>query len=305
MGSSFSTKMKVGLTTVLALVILFTGTLWVKEFNPAIKKTQFSVVFENGNGISAGDPVSISGIKVGEVKGVTLSDDNKASIQVTITKKVNLYEDCSFTIEDVGLMGDKTLAIFPGISGNPFDESAVQYGTGKPGLSAIMASSGEILEKLNRIAEKIHTDLDIRKLINSFEQTNDKFQQALTLYEELARENKEPIKTSVNNFEEASRELKTFIKNNDSKLAEAIDSFRETTQKVSTALDNLDSMTTVIDTLSHYMGTDEGSFARLLKSDELYEELRNTNASIDSFVTDFKRNPGKYTNDMHFKIRLF
>ena len=181
MGSSVSTKIKVGFTTVLSLVILFAGTLWVKEFNPAIKKTQFSVVFENGNGISAGDPVSISGIKVGEVKGVSLSNDNKASIEVIITKRVNLYEDCSFTIDDVGLMGDKTLAVFPGTSGKPFDASAVQYGTGKPGLSEIMASSGEILEKLNSIADKIQDDLDIQKLVTSFEQTNDKFQQALSL----------------------------------------------------------------------------------------------------------------------------
>ena len=305
MGSSLSTKIKVGFTTVLSFVILFAGTLWVKQYNPAAKKTQFSVVFENGNGISAGDPVSISGIKVGEVNGVSLSEDNKASIEVTITKRVNLYEDCSFTIDDVGLMGDKTLEIVPGTSGKPFDASVVQYGTGKPGLSAIMASSGEILEKLNSIADKIYSELDIRKLITSFEQTNDKFQQALTLYEDLARDNKEPIKTSIDNFEEASQELKTFIKNNDSKLAEAIDSFRGTTDKVSAALDNLDPLKTVVDTLSYYINTDEGSLARLLKSDELYEELRNTNASIDSFVTDFKRNPGKYTNDIQFKIRLF
>jgi hypothetical protein len=74
---------------------------------------------------------------------------------------------------------------------------------------------------------------------------------------------------------------------------------------MSAFLDDLNSLSNVIDTVSVYMGSDKGTFVRLLKYDELYNELRQTNANIDSFVTDFKRNPGKYTKDMKIKVRLF
>ena len=70
-------------------------------------------------------------------------------------------------------------------------------------------------------------------------------------------------------------------------------------------MENIESFSTVFDTLSVYMESDKGTLAKLIKTDELYEELRRTNASIDSFITDFKRNPGKYTKNMKFKIRLF
>ncbi|MFC1606898.1 MlaD family protein [Candidatus Latescibacterota bacterium] len=305
MQSSLATGTKVGITTILALVILFGGTLWVKQYNPASKKNRISIVFANGNGIAAGDPVSVSGIKVGEVKGVNLTADNKAAVNVDISNKIVVGSESIFLIEDVGLMGDKALVIIPGGSTVSSEESQIYYGTESIGLSSLIQSSRDTMDKLTKLTEKIHDDLDIKNLITSFENTNIKLQKALTLYEEMARENKEPLKKSINNFEEASAGLKTFISDNDSRFADAIDSFQKTTEKITVAVDNLDTFTSLMDTVSTYIESGDGSLARLIKTDDLYEELRQTNASIDSFVTDFKRNPGKYTKDMQFKIRLF
>lgn len=305
MSSSFSIRLKVGVVTFFALSILFVGTLWVKQYNPTSSKTRFTVVFDNGQGIAGGDPVTISGIKVGEVRGVSLTDDNRAALDVMITGSFNLPEDCVFTIEDVGLMGDKALAIIPGTSSKQLDVSKVYYGSETMGLSSIMASSAKVLERLNSIADKIDGDLDIKQLMESFEQTTGKLQTALAMYEKMADENREPLKKSITNFQEASRDVRSFIRDNDPKLVKAIESFQGTTEKISVAIDKFNKLSTVIDTLSAYMESGDSSLARFIKSDDLYEELRQTNANIDSFVIDFKKNPGKYTKDMQFKIRLF
>jgi len=266
---------------------------------------RFTVVFDNGYGIAGGDPVTISGVKIGEIRRVSLTSDNKAALDIMIAGTYILSDDCVFTIEDVGLMGDKALAIAPGTSPKPLDESKIYYGSETLGMRNIMASSVKVLERLNSIAEKIDNDLDIKRLSESFEQTTGKFQEALLMYEKMADENREPLKNSITNFEEASQDVRSFIRANDMKLVKAIESFQETTEKISAAVDKFKNLSTVVDTLSTYMNTGEGSLARLIKSDDLYEELRQTNATIDSFVTDFKRNPGKYTKDMTFKIRLF
>jgi len=99
--------------------------------------------------------------------------------------------------------------------------------------------------------------------------------------------------------------LKNFIVKNDNKFDQTIESFQQTSVQMSTFIDNMQKLSTVVDTISVYMNSGEGTFARLLKYDDLYEEIRQTNANIDSFVVDFKRNPGKYTKDMKFKLRLF
>jgi len=120
MGSSGYTKLKVGFTILFAFVILIGGFLWVKNYNPMVKKVNASVVFNNGRGITGGDPVLMSGVRIGEVTGVKLSPDNRALITYYINY-VKLGADTKFVIEDVGLMGDKALVIKPGTQSAELD----------------------------------------------------------------------------------------------------------------------------------------------------------------------------------------
>lgn len=305
MDSSFSTKVKVGITTVLAITVLIVGVFWAKDYNPAIKKLRFTVVFSDGDRIASGDPIILSGIKIGEVSGVSLTADNKAAIELFVTKRISLSDDTQFTIMDVGLMGDKALVIYPGTSTVPLDVNKLYPGIEVSSMSDLLGSADAVLKKLGHIAEKLDKDVDIGKLTGSFEQTLEKIRLAVDEFAALAVENREPLKNSISNFNEASREMRDFVKNNDTKFVQALESFQQTTENISTALDNFNKLSAIIDTVSAYMDSGEGTLARLIKTDELYEELRQTNANLDSFVIDFKNNPGKYTKDMNFKIRLF
>ncbi|MCE5251922.1 MlaD family protein [bacterium] len=305
MGSSYSTKIKVGITTIIALLMLVGGVLWVKEFNPATPKLRFSVVFTNGKGISGGDPIVMSGIKIGEVSGIALSKDMKAEIQLFITKRVDLTDDSIFEIKDVGLMGDKMLVITPGTSDKPLVPGKVYIGTDAVSMTELTDSANDVMRKLSLLEDKFDKDLDIVQLSRAFQETLDRMQQVFLVYEEVGRENKKPLNQTINNLNDVSNDMRTFLNKNDAKLTEALDSFQNTAVKINKTLDNLNTLAAVIDTVSTYFESDEGSLARFIKSDDLYEELRRTNANIDSFVTDFKRNPGKYTKDMQFKVRLF
>lgn len=304
MSSSIFTKTKVGITTLLALIMLFGGVLWVKNYNPATKKIWLAVTFDSGRDIYQGDPVKISGIKIGEVTQVSLTEDNKALVKFYINY-MKLSPDCVFTIKDVGLMGDKALVIIPGKESGELDPKVFHRGFEGTDLGNLISNADGILEKLNSISSKIDNNLDIANLSNDFRQTLNKFQKAIAVYEELAIENKEPLKKSLKNFEDSTNELKKFIVKNDNKFNQTLESFQQTSEKMSTFIDNMQKLPTVVDTISAYMNSGEGTFARLLKYDDLYEEIRQTNANIDSFIVDFKRNPGKYTKDMKFKIRLF
>ncbi|MFC1560973.1 MlaD family protein [Candidatus Latescibacterota bacterium] len=304
MSSTFFTKFKVGFTTLIAFFLLFGGVLWVKNYNPATKKIRMSVIFDNGGDIYNGDPVKMSGIKIGEVTQISLTEDNKALVNFYINY-MKLSPDCIFTIKDVGLMGDKALVIIPGIERGELDPKVIHKGVEGTDFGSLISNADKILLKLNSISSKIDNNLDIANLSNDFKQTLDKFQKAIAVYEELAVENKEPLKKSLKNFEDSTNELKNFIVKNDNKFNQTIESFHQTSEKMSTFIDDIQKLSTVVDTISAYMSSGEGTFSRLLKYDDLYEEIRQTNANIDSFVTDFKRNPGKYTKDMKFKIRLF
>ncbi|MCD6307684.1 MAG: MCE family protein [Candidatus Latescibacteria bacterium] len=305
MGSSLSTKLKVGFTSILAVVVLVGGIFWVKQYNPMVGRKTMTVVFDDGRGIYAGDPVKISGIKVGEVVGTTLRDDHRVLITFSIRDDIRLAADTRFLIRDVGLMGDMMLIIEPGASPEEIDAGAVLHGEESSGIGDIIAEADGVLKNLNRIAGKLETDIDLAALSSSFEETLKKMRDAASAYESLARENRGPLNRSIAGLEASTGDFRRFINDNNDRFEEVLSSFRRTSDKLSLALDNMENLYTVVDTLSVYMGTGEGTLGRLVKSEELYEELRRTNANIDSFVTDFKRNPGKYTKDLEFKIRLF
>ena len=113
MSSAAFTKFKVGFATLIALVALFGGTLWVKNYNPATKKMRMEVEFVDGSGVTGGDPVHMSGIKIGEITNVSLSGNNTALIRF-YADYIKLSPDTEFIIDDIGLMGDKALVIVPG-----------------------------------------------------------------------------------------------------------------------------------------------------------------------------------------------
>jgi len=304
MSSLFFTKLKVGFVTILSIIILFWGILWVKNYNPLKRKITMAVVFNNGMDINSGDPVQMSGIKIGEVTDVSLTEDNKALVKFYINY-IKLSPDCSFMVKDVGFMGDKALVIVPGKESGEINPDVILKGIDGADMNSLISNASEILQKLNSISGKIDNDLDIAKLSNDFKQTLDKFQKAITAYEKLALENKDPLKKSIKNFEASTHQLKNIIERNDNKLEQTIGSFQQTSDRLSIFIDDMQNLSSVVDTISTYMDSGEGTFARLIKYDELYEEIRQTNANIDSFIMDFKRDPGKYTKDMKFKIRLF
>jgi len=304
MSPSVSTKLKVGFTTILGLVILFGGILWVKNYNPAVRKLRMAVSFTNGGGITGGDVVLMSGVKVGEVGDVSLGDDNRAVVRFYMNYH-HLGPDTRFEINDVGLMGDKAVVIIPGDAPGELDPDIIHQGTESGGLGTLMADAGGIMRRLDSISEKIDSNLDIAKFSADLESTLVSFRDAIDTYRELAESSREPISSSLKNLETSSNNLKQFIDSNDEKITGAVDSFQQASDKLALFIDELGTITTVIDTLAMYLDNKEGTLARLVKSDELYDELRRTNAHIDSFIVDFKQNPGKYTEDMNFKVRLF
>jgi phospholipid/cholesterol/gamma-HCH transport system substrate-binding protein len=93
------------------------------------------------------------------------------------------------------------------------------------------------------------------------------------------------------------------------RAATAIDSARidSTLRSFSTTSQNFAKLATSLDSASRQLNaalaklnTGEGSAGRLLTDTSLYRDIRNLVGSVDSLMTDFKKNPKKYIN-----LRIF
>jgi phospholipid/cholesterol/gamma-HCH transport system substrate-binding protein len=70
--------------------------------------------FEQIGGLAERAPVVISGVKVGRVTKIELSDDLRARVTLDVDQKLALPSDTSASIRTAGLLGDQFIELQPG-----------------------------------------------------------------------------------------------------------------------------------------------------------------------------------------------
>ncbi len=298
-------KLKVGVTFLLAVVVLMLGILWLKEYNPTVDTERISVRFDNAGGITSGDPVNVAGVKVGEVGEVVLTKENQAVVTFSIPERIRLHPDASFRIMDVGVMGDKALVVDPGSAPGSLDPETVPTGGEVIGLESLFTEAEQVLGNLRNITAEVDSELDVAQLTAEFEETLFRVQRLSREYENIAIRNRDTVEATLQNVEALSAEIRTFIENNDTEAARALENFRTAMDRLAELATELRPLGAVADTLAWRFRTGEGTLARLVTTDALHEELRATNALIDSLIVDIRRNPDRYTRNIQFKFELF
>ena len=99
---------------VLFSVFSFSFVMW-KSWKDSGESYQLRVSFLNAGGISAGDPVKISGVRVGRVQEVSLDQESyRAVVHLSILKKVSLPVDTEVSVVSSGFLSGQYLRLIPG-----------------------------------------------------------------------------------------------------------------------------------------------------------------------------------------------
>lgn len=110
-------------TAIGAIVLIAAGVFLVFSYTTAHQgeagimsgSYRLSAIFENIGGLKIGDPVMISGVKIGTVGDINL--DNKlyrAEVAFNVADTIKLARDSSARISSVSMLGGKYLDIQPG-----------------------------------------------------------------------------------------------------------------------------------------------------------------------------------------------
>ena len=140
---------RVGLTVLLALVVLGVGILVIGERSFLFKSTDsYSIMFENTSGLAQGSPVQLNGVVVGRVEGIDLSGDVEQTllrVRVEIESKYRdrLRADSVARIKSLGLLGDKFVQVVSGSSDEPVIEPGGEIPADQPTDVDSLIRSGE------------------------------------------------------------------------------------------------------------------------------------------------------------------
>lgn len=107
---------KVGLLTILSLVVLIFSLMWLKGRTLA-QGERYSVTFNDVDGMRPGSMVQIMGLKIGQVEDilpVVSEDDSHVKVNFVITNsKVFIPNGSELSVQQSGIIGEKFIEITP------------------------------------------------------------------------------------------------------------------------------------------------------------------------------------------------
>lgn len=114
---TFKHQILLGFFVVIGVGLFILAVLTVGSRQKTFDRTQrIRIVFDDAEGLQAGDNVWLSGVKIGTVKSVGLTIDNRVEVQLDIGRKdfSHLYQDASGNIGSDGLIGNRIIILHGG-----------------------------------------------------------------------------------------------------------------------------------------------------------------------------------------------
>ncbi len=142
-------KVKIGITILVALLIVYVGTLFLKKSYHQLTGKVFSykIFFRNVNGLKKEDPVKIFGYEVGKVTRIELADTG-ALVFIEVFQELPLKADATAEIQIKEVLTGKQLVIYPGKSPEKFPENTVIQGISNYDFSMLTSKFGKIADAI-------------------------------------------------------------------------------------------------------------------------------------------------------------
>jgi len=294
-----SIELKVGLVVIVACAILIFGLIWVKGIRFDQTRYKYSVVFPNVGSLEVGDPVCISGVPKGKVEKIKLHQGD-VLVTFNLTTDVILKRDAKFTIMNVGLMGERFLAVQTGYSDTLLDLSQPIRGYYDVGIPEVMGKMDEMISQIRRLAEHLEAVVGTQSSQDALIQTIKNLKEISQKTNALLDRNEEKFDQTLKDLSYTSAELRKIVADNKGKLESTVDNFSSASKKLDNITTTLDSVSVSLKKLSSKIEGREGTLGQLLNDTTLYEQIKKTTQDVDSLILDIKKHPKKY-----LKISIF
>lgn len=285
-----------------AILLFILGYSFLKGANLFESSRVFYAKYDNVEGLAKSAPVTINGLKVGKVLDINFA--NKAGSLVVTFSVDSDFEFSKNSIVEIyssGFIGGNNLGIKP------------DYTTG------MLAKSGDTLSGSvsKSIIDEVTATLGPLEL--KIENTLSGLDTLLTgvneILDEKGRQDLKQTLSSLNeamvSFKGVSRNMNSLMAENKDKLSRSFDNLDVTTKNFAALSDSLAKietgkmMTELKSVITRFNGVvtsienGDGSMGKLLKDEELYDNLTGASKQLELLLEDMKLNPKRF---VHFSL---
>ncbi|MEK7329989.1 MAG: MlaD family protein [Candidatus Eisenbacteria bacterium] len=293
------TEIEVGLTVLVAVGILLWGVTWLKEFQLQRSVRVWQVMFPQTGGLSSSDEVQVNGIKKGSVRAVHLTGDG-VIVDLALASEVTLTHDSRVTIRNIGLMGEKVIAVDLRSTGGAWTEKDTIPGGYDKGIPEVMGDVAKIIDAVTELTEKLTTLVDATDKNGDLSGTMKNVRQTSEELRSTVTESRRSLQTTLDNFAAAAKTAKGLTTDREAQLSKAIGDFASAAEKLDRLSDRLDSLRAVLHSVTAKVDRGDGTLGKLVNDRKLYTDVAASVDSLRALIADVKKNPRRY-----FKVSLF
>ena len=307
----YKREIGIGLVFIVALALFIWGFSYLKGFNLFKEQRVLYAVYERVSGLTKANPVSINGLKVGQVSDIYFNPDFSGEIvvEITIETDIPIPQNSVALIYSSDLMGSKAINL--------------QLST-----DSLFVSNGDTLGTKVEASLKEAVNQQIQPLKAKAEELIMSIDTVVTvikqIFNEQARENLTSSLASIEqtfaNLESASYNLDEMIAAEKVRLAEIMFNLESITTTIRENEDNIENILTNFSSISDSLAkaeipqtfaninkvvgdvagiiekinNGEGSIGMLINDEGLYRDLQKSAEQLHLLMEDIRVNPKRY-----------
>ena len=289
MDLTYKQEVGVGAIVLAGLTLFVVGLFWFSGRSITHKGVIAHVVFTNVAGLKQGDPVLVSGVKVGRVARVKFERVGRVTVTLELSGEVAPKTDAAASISSLDFFGTKFVDYFPGSKDELLPSASTIVGTKSQELTDI--ASG-VATRANELMGNA-TDLVSKQLIQDIHNTLIATQRGMTALTDVT---KGPLVTqstqSLAALERVMSRLDTLLGNANVKTAGLrVDTLTANLQRLT---GQLAQTTTTLNDLMAKINRGEGTLGKLATDTLMYGDINKTLESLTSLLNDLRERPGRY-----------
>ncbi len=290
----FTKEFVIGLSVIMAIVILFFGIDYLKGINLFKPANFYLANYKNVAGLEVAAPVTIEGYKVGQVREIKFNYSNPADIEVllALNKELRIPEDSKAVIGSGLLNGayveiklgksSKMIEVGGQISTETLPDMMASISNDLlPSVQSVMPKIDSLLFNLNRLV----SDPALAKSIQSLDGiTQNLYQATGSLNGVMGKD----VPVILGSTKRVATNLDTITRN----LGALSAQLKEL--PVASTMDNVNEITANLAKFSNQLNDQKSSLGKIMNDPELYERINKVTADVDSLILDIQKNPKRY-----------
>lgn len=307
----YKREISIGLIFIVALALFVWGFNYLKGFNLFKEQRVLYAVYDKVSGLTKANPVSINGLKVGQVSDIYFEPtfSGKIVVELTIETKLPIPKNSVALIYSSDLMGSKAIDLRLG------NDTALAV-NGDTLLNRVEASLKEAvnqqIQPLKAKAEELIMSIDsvvtiIKQIFNeqarenltnslaSVQATFENLESASHNLDQMIAAEKERFGKIMANLES----LTTTIHENEENIDNIIANFSVISDSIAKAeipqtFANINRAVSDVASIVEKIENGEGSIGLLVNDDKLYRNLEKSAEQLSLLLEDFRVNPKRY-----------